>query len=79
LHVLPDFRRQGLAEILLTDLSNHYIEFFKRILPDEPLSNLYFASAVESFNDSSANLFKKTGWTQFGLGTTWIYCTTKGQ
>jgi hypothetical protein len=60
----------------LKDLCRQYTEFYKRALPNTT-EELYFGSAVENFNDSSANLFRKTGWKTFGLGITWIDCHKK--
>lgn len=77
LHVLPEYRRQGLAEILVMDLCRQYAVFFKAQLPTVPLDQLYAGACVEMFNDASAGLFKKTGFKAHGLGTTWIHCCRK--
>ncbi|CAO0793808.1 unnamed protein product [Mucor circinelloides] len=77
LHVLPEHRRQGLAEILVMDLCRQYVNFFKAQLPTVPLDQLYAGACVEMFNDASAGLFKKTGFKTQGLGTTWIHCCRK--
>ncbi|KAI7898524.1 uncharacterized protein BX663DRAFT_239408 [Cokeromyces recurvatus] len=74
LHVLPDYRRRGLAEIILIDITRRYIDFYKQCLPDVPLSQMYINACVESYNTPSANLFKKAGWSQIGLGKCWICC-----
>jgi ribosomal protein S18 acetylase RimI-like enzyme len=77
LHVLPEYRRRGCAEIILQDLCRQYAEYYRRTLPDTLAEKAYFGSAVEKFNDSSANLFTKTGWKSVGLGITWIYAGKK--
>ncbi|CAO3631138.1 unnamed protein product [Mucor fragilis] len=77
LHVLPEHRRQGLAEILVMDLCRQYAAFFRAQLPTVPLDQLHAGACVEMFNDASAGLFKKTGFKAHGLGTTWIHCCRK--
>ncbi|KAI9472369.1 MAG: hypothetical protein EXX96DRAFT_622549 [Benjaminiella poitrasii] len=74
LHVLPDYRRQGLAEAVLTDITRKYSEYFHKSLPDVPVTNMYSGACVETFNLPSASLFKKSGWKQLGLGVLWLYC-----
>ncbi|KAL0145623.1 hypothetical protein V8B55DRAFT_1463501 [Mucor lusitanicus] len=63
LHVLPAYRRQGLAEILVMDLCRQYAEFFRAQLPNVSLDQLYAGAC--------------TGFKTHGLGTTWIHCCRK--
>jgi GNAT superfamily N-acetyltransferase len=72
LQVLPEYRRKGYANVILQDLCKQYDAFYKRAIPNNT-AELYFGAGVERFNDSSANLFRKAGWTSFGLGITWIF------
>ncbi|RCH78519.1 hypothetical protein CU098_004059, partial [Rhizopus stolonifer] len=74
LQILPAWRRQGLADILMQDICTKYVEFFKQNLPETPLDRLYFVSTVQTFNDASARLFEKLGWKRYGSGVTWLLC-----
>lgn len=70
--MLPAYRRRGYAEIILQDLCRQYVDHYKRRLPAHLADEAYFGSAVETFNEASANLHKKTGWKAFGLGIAWV-------
>ncbi|RCH92810.1 hypothetical protein CU098_010905, partial [Rhizopus stolonifer] len=77
LQVLPNWRRQGLADILVQNICTKYVEFFKENLTEVALDKLYFVATVEAHNDASARLFEKMGWVHFGCGVTWLYCLPK--
>ncbi|OBZ88467.1 hypothetical protein A0J61_03490 [Choanephora cucurbitarum] len=74
LQVLPEWRRKGLANVLVDNIGMKYIELFKEVMPDTPLEKLYFTATVESFNIASAKLFEKMGWTLTDPGVIWILC-----
>lgn len=72
LHVLPDFRRQGLAEVVLADLCKLQIEHFQKVLPGVSCDKLYFSGFIHNENTPSLNFFKKAGFEPVGLGATWM-------
>ncbi|GAA5816271.1 hypothetical protein MFLAVUS_009797 [Mucor flavus] len=72
LHVVPESRRKGYAEVILRDLCRQYKAFFESKFPNGTTKELYFSAAVEKPNVASASRFEKSGWTRFGLGNTWF-------
>ncbi|KAI8332513.1 hypothetical protein EDC96DRAFT_526533, partial [Choanephora cucurbitarum] len=74
LQVLPEWRRKGLANVLVDNIGMKYIELFKEVMPGTPLEKLYFTATVESSNMASAKLFDKMGWTLTDPGVIWILC-----
>lgn len=72
LHVLADYRRRGYAEIILQDLCRQYVDQYKVKLPAHLADKAYFGTAVEFYNNASANLFKKVGFKTIGMGYVWL-------
>ncbi|KAI8382257.1 hypothetical protein BD560DRAFT_219392 [Blakeslea trispora] len=77
LQVLPEWRRKGLANILIDAIAMKYIELFKQAMPGTSLEKLYFTATVESFNTASAKLFEKMGWVSTDPGVMWLFCEPK--
>lgn len=75
--MLPDFRRQGLADAVLADLCKLQRDYFQKELPDVPLSQFYFSGFVHSENTPSLNFFKKAGFEPVGLGASWMELNRK--
>ncbi|KAH8554521.1 hypothetical protein BGW37DRAFT_480049 [Umbelopsis sp. PMI_123] len=71
LHVLPEWRRLGLAQILVNILCQKQARAFHDFHADY---QLYTQAVVENFNDASKNVFKKLGWTKTDVGITWLRC-----
>lgn len=72
LYVLPDYRRQGLAEAVVTDISRVHRNYLQNQLPLVSLSKLYLNVFIEPSNTSSLNLFKKSGFQHVSAGVSRI-------
>lgn len=80
LHVLPEYRRRGFAEMILSDICRQHKEFFQHQLPvDISLDHVFFTACVELYNVPSASFFTKSGWTSVGAGTQWIQGKRRAQ
>ncbi|CAO0795461.1 unnamed protein product [Mucor circinelloides] len=80
LHVLPEYRRRGFAEMILSDICRQHKEFFQHQLPaDTSLDHVFFTACVELYNVPSASFFTKSGWTSVGAGTQWIQGKRRAQ
>lgn len=69
LHVLPDWRRLGLAQVVVQNLCVKQAQAFMQLL--EP-HQIYLKAIIENFNITSKSMFQKLGWTKSGVGITWI-------
>jgi GNAT superfamily N-acetyltransferase len=71
LHVRPEWRRLGLAQVVVNTLCQKQARTFKTFDADY---QLYNQAVIENFNGASESMFKKLGWTKTDVGVTWIRC-----
>ncbi|KAI8073075.1 hypothetical protein BC940DRAFT_329816 [Gongronella butleri] len=74
LHVIPEYRRQGLASVVTTHLMKRHADFFAKTDPAHPH---YIASIVESTNPASQALFDHLGFARIGTGMAWTLLKQK--
>jgi ribosomal protein S18 acetylase RimI-like enzyme len=74
LHVLPEWRRLGLAQVVVDNLCVKQAQAFVNL----PIKHqIYLQAIAENFNTASKNMFKKLGWSKSDIGVTWIRCQAK--
>ncbi|KAI8576320.1 hypothetical protein K450DRAFT_257683 [Umbelopsis ramanniana AG] len=71
LHVRPEWRRLGLAQVVVNSLCQKQAQRFKDLQANY---QLYNQAVIENFNSASESMFKKLGWTKTDVGVTWIRC-----
>lgn len=72
LYVMPGYRRQRLAEAVITNISKVYADYYRDQLPNAPLPQLYFNVFIERTNTPSLSLFKKSGFKLVSVGVSRI-------
>ncbi|CAO3685911.1 unnamed protein product [Umbelopsis ramanniana] len=71
LHVRPEWRRLGLAQVVVNTLCQKQARTFETFDADY---QLYNQAVIENYNGASESVFKKLGWTKTDVGVTWIRC-----
>ncbi|KAI8391510.1 uncharacterized protein BYT42DRAFT_602330 [Radiomyces spectabilis] len=74
LFVRPEYRRQGLAALIVADLCHQHAKFFEKHGLNPNLEH-YAQAVVECDNGPSAAMFTRLGWQTVGPGLTWIFCS----
>ncbi|ORX60493.1 hypothetical protein DM01DRAFT_1161328 [Hesseltinella vesiculosa] len=74
LHVIPEYRRQGLASVVMSHLTDKHAKLYRSVYPGR---NTFVSAIIEVTNPASMALFTSLGFENTGLGVCWTLCKSR--